>query len=130
VRKGAGLSGRGGVPYTAPMTQDQTPTDQTPADQTLAPDDRARLDQVFMQVVLDVQAQVQQTRPPQPGNLAAMFHKESVSDALQGCAMLIAGWNENRVDGAGVQRSARSLRALGLEELAERLERLRGIGEG
>ena len=100
------------APYTAPMTQD--PVTQ---DQTLTQDDRARLDQVFMQVVLDVQAQVQQTEPPQSGNLAAMFHKETVSDALQGCAMLIAGWNENRVDGAGVQRSAKALRALGLEDL-------------
>lgn len=99
-------------------------------DTTLAPDDRARLDQVFMQVVLDVQAQAQQTQPERPGNLAAMFHKEQVGEALQGCAMLIAGWNENRVDGAGVQRSARALRGLGLNDLAERVERLRQIGEG
>lgn len=99
-------------------------------DTTLSPDDRARLDQVFMQVVLDVQAQAQQTQPIQPGNLAAMFHKEQVGEALQGCAMLIAGWNENRVDEAGVQRSARALRGLGLNDLAERVERLRQIGEG
>ena len=32
-------------------------------DKPIAPDDRSRLDQVFMQVVLDVQAQVQQTAP-------------------------------------------------------------------
>lgn len=83
-----------------------------------------------MQVVLDVQAQVQQTQPPQPGNLAAMFHRETVSDALQGCAMLIAGWNENRVDEAAVTRAAKSLRSLGLPDLAERVERLRQIGEG
>lgn len=99
-------------------------------DKPISPEDRARLDQVFMQVVLDVQAQVQQTRPQQPGNLAAMFHKESVSEALQGCAMLIAGWNQNRVDAAGVQRSAKALRGLGLAELAERVEKLRQIGEG
>ena len=98
-------------------------------DVTLSPDDRARLDQVFMQVVLDVQAQVQQTRPEQSGNLAAMFHRETVGDALQGCAMLIAGWNENRIEGAAVNRAAKSLRSLGLEELAERVERLRQIGE-
>lgn len=96
----------------------------------VSPDDRARLDQVFMQVVLDVQAQVQQTRPEQPGTLAAMFHKEQVGDALQGCAMLIAGWNENRVDEAGLTRSAKALRGLGLEELAGRMERLRQIDEG
>lgn len=97
-------------------------------DQTLSQDDRARLDQVFMQVVLDVQAQVQQTRPERAGSLAAMFHKEQVTEALQGCAVLIAGWNENRVDGAGVQRAAKALRGLGLGDLAERLERLREIG--
>ncbi|WP_216327149.1 hypothetical protein [Deinococcus aestuarii] len=102
---------------------------QEPQDKTLHPDDRARLDQVFMQVVLDVQAQVQQTRPAQAGTLAAMFHKETVSDALQGCAVLIAGWNENRVDGAGVTRAAKALRSLGLEDLAQRVERLRGIDE-
>lgn len=106
------------------MTQDPT------QDTTLSQDDRARLDQVFMQVVLDVQAQVQQTQPGHPGNLAAMFHKETVTDALQGCAMLIAGWNENRVDGAGVQRAARALRSLDLGDLAGRVERLRQIGEG
>lgn len=99
-------------------------------DKPISPEDRARLDQVFMQVVLDVQAQVQQTRPQQPGNLAAMFHKESVAEALQGCAMLIAGWNRNRVDAAGVQRSAKALRGLGLGDLAERVEKLRQIGEG
>lgn len=98
-------------------------------DKAIAPDDRARLDQVFMQVVLDVQAQAQQTQPVQPGNLAAMFHREQMGDALQGCAMLIAGWNENRVDEAGVQRSAKALRGLGLEELAGRVERLREIDE-
>ncbi|GAA5534519.1 hypothetical protein [Deinococcus aluminii] len=97
-------------------------------DKNVSPDDRARLDQVFMQVVLDVQAQVQQTRPEQPGNLAAMFHKESVAEALQGCAMLIAGWNQNRVDEAGVQRSTKALRSLGLGDLAGRVENLRRIG--
>lgn len=93
----------------------------------ISPDDRARLDQVFMQVVLDVQAQVQQTKPARPGNLAAMFHKETVSDALQGCAMLIAGWNQGRVDEAGLTRATKSLRALELSDLAQRLENLRDI---
>ncbi|WP_034387036.1 hypothetical protein [Deinococcus sp. YIM 77859] len=97
-------------------------------DQTISREDRARLDQVFMQVVLDVQAQVQQTRPERPGNLAAMFHKEQVAEALQGCAMLIAGWNESRVDAAGVGRAAKALRGLGLADLAERVEKLRQIG--
>lgn len=93
----------------------------------ISPDDRARLDQVFMQVVLDVQAQVQQTKPAQAGNLAAMFHKETVSDALQGCAMLIAGWNQGRVDEPGLTRAAKALRALELSELAGRVEKLREI---
>jgi hypothetical protein len=96
----------------------------------IAPDDRARLDQVFMQVILDVQAQVQQTSPPAPGNLAAMFHKEQVTEALQGCAMLIAGWNENRIDGPGKSRSVRALKALELPELAGRIESLDRIDEG
>lgn len=98
-------------------------------DKLVSQDDRARLDQAFMQVVLDVQAQAQQTQPAQAGNLAAMFHKETVSDALQGCAMLIAGWNENRVDEAGVTRAAKALRSLGLDDLAGRVERLRQIDE-
>ncbi|NTX99754.1 hypothetical protein [Deinococcus sp. JMULE3] len=93
------------------------------------PDDRARLDQVFMQVVLDVQAQAQQTAPAQSGNLAAMFHKETVTDALQGCAMLIAGWNQGRVDDAGLTRTAKALRALDLPDLAARVEKLRQIAD-
>lgn len=104
--------------------------DSKPADKTISPDDRARLDQVFMQVVLDVQAQIQQTQPAQTGNLAAMFHKETMGDALQGLAMLIAGWNENRIDGAGLGRTVKSLRALDLPELAGRMEKLRQIDEG
>ena len=95
----------------------------------IAPEDRARLDQVFMQVVLDVQAQVQAQAPAQSGNLAALFHKETVSEALQGCAMLIAGWNGGAVDEAGVTRAAKALRALELPDLAERVERLRHIAD-
>jgi len=64
----------------------------------VAPEDRKRLDQIFMQVVMSVQQQAQASRPPQPGNLAAMFHREQVSEALQGCAMLIAGWNAGTID--------------------------------
>ncbi|MFC3832286.1 MULTISPECIES: hypothetical protein [Deinococcus] len=93
----------------------------------ISSDDRARLDPVFMQVVLDVQAQLQQTAPTQPGNLAAMFHKETMSDGLQGCAMLIAGWNQGRVDDAGMARAVKALRALELPELADRVEKLREI---
>lgn len=93
----------------------------------ISPDDRARLDPVFMQVILDAQAQAQQTRPAQQGTLAAMFHRETVSDALQGCAMLIAGWNQGRVDDAGLTRAAKALRALELGDLAQRLEHLRDI---
>lgn len=107
------------------MTQDSTP-----AGVPLSQDDRARLDQVFMQVVLDVQAQVQAQKPTHGSNLAAMFHKETVTEALQGCAMLIAGWNAGRVDEAGVTRAAKALRALELPDLAERLEKLRGIAQG
>ena len=102
---------------------------QQPGNVSISADDRARLDQVFMQVVLDVQAQVQQQKPAQSGNLAAMFHKETVTEALQGCAMLIAGWNQGQVDAAGVSRAAKALRALELPELAERVEKLRGIAE-
>ncbi|GGL68124.1 hypothetical protein GCM10010840_02580 [Deinococcus aerolatus] len=112
--------------YTARMTQDA----RTAASKPISPDDRARLDPVFMQVVLDVQAQVQQTQPAQAGNLAAMFHKETMGDALQGLAMLIAGWNQNRIDGPGLGRAVKSLRALDLPELAERMEKLRQIDEG
>ena len=103
---------------------------QQPGNVAISAEDRSRLDQVFMQVVLDVQAQVQQQKPAQSGNLAAMFHKETVSEALQGCAMLIAGWNQGRVDAAGVNRAAKALRALELPELAERVEKLKGIAEG
>ncbi|CAM3316503.1 hypothetical protein DEDE109153_11105 [Deinococcus deserti] len=99
------------------------------AGKTISADDRARLDQIFMQVILDAQAQVQATKPAQSGNLAAMFHRESVTDALQGCAMLIAGWNEGRVDEAGLTRAAKALRALEMGDLATRLERLRQIDE-
>lgn len=106
------------------------PAGKTDTSKPISPDDRARLDPVFMQVVLDVQAQVQQTQPAQSGNLAAMFHKETVGDALQGLAMLIAGWNENRIDGAGLGRTVKSLRALDLPELAGRMEKLRQIDEG
>lgn len=98
-------------------------------DTQISPEDRSRLDQIFMQVVLDAQAQVQQTQPAQGGTLAAMFHKESVAEALQGCAMLIAGWNQGRVDEAGVTRAAKALRGLELAELAERIEKLRGIAD-
>lgn len=90
---------------------------------------RAKLDQIFMQVVMDVQAQLQQTKPLQASNLATMFHKETVADGLQGCAMLIAGWNQGRIDEAGLQRTVKSLRALELNPLADRIERLRQIDE-
>ncbi|MFC4637654.1 hypothetical protein [Deinococcus hohokamensis] len=99
------------------------------AGKAVSAQDRARLDQIFMQVILDAQAQAQATKPAQSGSLAAMFHKESVTDALQGCAMLIAGWNEGRIDEAGLTRAAKALRALDMADLAARLERLRTIDE-
>lgn len=108
---------------------DNAPQPDKPAGKTIDANDRARLDQIFMQVVMDVQAQAQQTQPAQASNLAAMFHKELVTDALQGCAMLIAGWNQGVIDEAGLTRSAKALRGLELPELAARLERLRQIDE-
>ena len=102
---------------------------QPSADKQIAPADRQKYDQVFMQVVMSVQQEAQASQPPQPGNLAAMFHREQLADALQGCAMLIAGWNEGRIDAAGVTRAARSLRALGLGEWAGRVEGLDRIDE-
>ncbi|AZI43161.1 hypothetical protein EHF33_10770 [Deinococcus psychrotolerans] len=113
-----------------PPSNSPNNTAASTAGKPVAAADRARLDQVFMQVMLDVQAQAQQSRPPQAGNLAAMFHKEQVSEALQGCAMLIAGWNQNRIDNAGTTRAARAFRALELPELAGRIEQLHKIDEG
>lgn len=99
------------------------------SDLAISPDDRARLDQIFMQVVLDVQAQTQQSQPAQGGSLAAMFHKEQMSEALQGCAMLIAGWNAGRIDAAGIKRAGAALRGLERQDLAERVEGLVKIAE-
>ncbi|WP_407569845.1 hypothetical protein [Deinococcus altitudinis] len=101
----------------------------TPQSKSIAPDDRKKYDQVFMQVVMSVQQQAQASSPPQPGNLAAMFHKEQVTEALQGCAMLIAGWNEGKIDAAGVSRASRALKALGETEWAARVEGLVNIDE-
>jgi hypothetical protein len=111
----------GGVRYTLLMTQ--------PAGKQIAQEDRKKYDQVFMQVVMGVQQQAQASRPPQPGNLAAMFHKEQVSEALQGCAMLIAGWNAGVIDAAGVSRTSRALKALGEPEQARHIENLVKIDE-
>jgi hypothetical protein len=101
----------------------------TPAspDLPISPEARQQHDQVFMTVVMGVQQEVQASAPGQPGNLAAMFHREQVTEALQGCAMLIAGWNEGRIDGAGQSRAARALRGLNLPELASHIEGLSRI---
>lgn len=96
---------------------------------TIDKNERAKLDQVFMSVVLDAQAQVQQTKPDSTSNLAAMFHRESVADALQGCAMLIAGWNRGEIDLLGLDRTLKSLKALGLHDLAERVSRLQNLSQ-
>ncbi len=101
----------------------------TRPDKLLDPADRQKYDPIFMEVVMGVQQEAQGSAPKQPGALAAMFHKESVSEALQGCAMLIAGWNEGRIDAAGVVRAARALRGLELPDLAARLEGLDQIDE-
>ncbi|GGR09025.1 hypothetical protein [Deinococcus ruber] len=101
------------------------PTDPSrTANKSISPADRQKYDQIFMQVILSVQQDVQASRPPQSGALAAMFHKEQLQDALQGCAMLIAGWNAGIIDAAGTVRTARALRSLGRSELAERVEGL------
>lgn len=103
--------------------------DRQDTDKQIAPEDRRKYDQVFMQVVMSVQQQAQASKAPQPGNLAAMFHKEQVSEALQGCAMLIAGWNAGKIDAAGVSRTSRALKALGESEWASRVEGLVNIDE-
>ena len=91
-----------------------------PPSKQISPEDRKKYDQVFMQIVMSVQQRAQASSPVQPGNLAAMFHKEQVTEALQGCAMLIAGWNAGTVDAAGIARTSRALRALGEVEWADR----------
>ena len=112
------------------MSQPDSTSASSTAGKPIDPDARARLDPVFMQVILDVQAQVQQSQPPQAGNLAAMFHREQVTEALQGCAMLIAGWNAGRIDEAGTRRAMKALKALELPELAGRIDKLKEIDEG
>lgn len=96
---------------------------------SISPEDRQKYDQIFMQVVQSVQVEAQATQPQAPGNLAQMFHKQQVAEALQGCAMLIAGWNQGRVDEPGVKRTATALRSLGLKEQAQRVENLVRIDE-
>ncbi|WP_027481155.1 hypothetical protein [Deinococcus pimensis] len=95
----------------------------------ISPEDRQKYDQIFMQVVQSVQVEAQGTKPQAAGTLAQMFHREQVTEALQGCAMLIAGWNEGRVDEAGARRAATALRGLGLPEVAGRVENLVHIDE-
>lgn len=100
-----------------------------PPSKQISPEDRKKYDQVFMQVIMSVQQRAQASSPVQTGNLAAMFHKEQVTEALQGCAMLIAGWNAGRVDAAGTSRTSRALKALGEHDWAERVEGLVNIDE-
>lgn len=101
-----------------------------PEGKTVAPEDRQKYDPIFMQVVQSVQVEAQSTKPQGPGAIAQMFHKEQVGDALQGVAMLIAGWNAGRVDAAGIRKAATALRGLGLPAVAERVENLVRIDEG
>lgn len=107
------------------MSEPTTPPNTRPID----PKQRAKLDQIFMSVVMDTQAHVKQSQPTTSGNLAAMFHRENMSDALQGCAMLIAGWNKGEIDLVGLERTNKALRALELPELAERVAKLEHIAE-
>ena len=90
---------------------------------------RAARTATLLLALLPALSWAQQTAPAQGGSLAAMFHKETVSDALQGCAMLIAGWNQGRVDDAGLTRTTKALRALDLPDLAARVEKLRQIAD-
>lgn len=96
---------------------------------TISPEHRQKYDQIFMQVVQSVQVEAQNTRPAREGSLAQMFHKNQVADALQGCAMLIAGWNAGKVDEAGIKKTAAALRGLGLNATATRVENLVNIDE-
>lgn len=96
---------------------------------SVSPQDRQKYDAVFMQVVQSVQAEAQTTTPAREGSLAQLFHQGQVADALQGCAMLIAGWNAGRVDEAGIKKAAAALRGLGLPEAAQRVENLVRIDE-
>ncbi len=102
---------------------------QPSGNRPVSPAARQKYDQVFMQVVMGVQQEVQASRPVQGGVLAAMFHKEQLQEALQGCAMLIAGWNGGVLDAAGTLRAARALRGLGRSDLAERIEGLERIDQ-
>lgn len=94
---------------------------------SVSPEARARYDQIFMQVVQSVQVEAQSTQPQQGGTLAAMFHKEQVAGALQGCATLIADWNAGRLEESTLKKTAGALRGLGLPESATRVENLVNI---
>lgn len=100
-----------------------------PPSKQISQGDRQKYDQVFMQVIMSVQQRAQASGPVQAGTLAAMFHKEQVTEALQGCAMLIAGWNAGTIDAAGTSRTSRALKALGEHDWAERVEGLVNIDE-
>ena len=100
-----------------------------PMNKQVSPDDRAKYDEIFMQVILGTQAEAQTTQPQAPGNLAAMFHKEQVATALQQCAVLIAAWNKGEIDVKAASKCAAALKGLGLKAAAERIENLVKIDE-
>lgn len=100
-----------------------------PPDKHLSKEDRQRLDPIFMDVVRHVQVQAQETAPQGSSGVAAMFHREQQKDALQGVSELIADWNEGQIRRETVAKTAAALRSLGLEEQAERVEKLHRIDE-
>ncbi len=102
---------------------------QQPNHQTLSSEDRKKYDQIFMQVISSVQADVQQTQPLGPSPIAVMFHREQVSDVLQQMAVLIAAWNHDQIDLKALHKSAGILRALSLEGTATRIEALPKIDQ-
>ncbi|GEM49017.1 hypothetical protein DC3_46520 [Deinococcus cellulosilyticus NBRC 106333 = KACC 11606] len=100
-----------------------------PMSKQVSPEMRAKYDEIFMQVMLGTQAEAQTTQPQAPGNLAAMFHKQQVADALQQCAVLIAAWNQGEIDTKAISKCAAALKGLGLSAAAERIENLVKIDE-
>lgn len=99
-------------------------------DKQIAKEDRQRLDPIFMEVVRHVQVQAQDTAPQGSSSVAAMFHREQQKDALQSVSELIADWNDGQIRRSTVAKAAAALRSLGLEAVAERVEKLPQIDEG
>ena len=95
----------------------------------IVPELRHKYDQIFMQVISSAQADVQATGPQSAGSIAQMFHREQVSSVLQNLATLIAGWNEGKINLNVAEKCSSTLRALGLEATADRINALHKIDE-